>query len=265
MIYDAEHFFDGYRDDPGYALECLRAAAEAGAENVALCDTNGSQPAARRSPRRPRRSSTALGDVARRHPHATTTRECGVANSLAAVEAGATHGAGHDQRLRRAHAATPTCLDPRRPAAQDGLRRASADEQLARLTETAHFVDELSTHAGPRPALRRPQRLRPQGRHARRRRRAPTPRTFEHIDPALVGNEREMLVSELSGKGTVLEQRRARPGIELDDEAAARVVERVKEREHRGYHYEAADASFELLLRRRPATTSRSSGSSASA
>ena len=73
--------------------------------------------------------------------------------------------------------------------------------------------------------------------------------TFEHLDPALVGNEREILASELSGKATIRSQA-AQAGLELDDEAAARAVERLKEREHRGYHYEAAPASFELLLRR---------------
>ena len=73
--------------------------------------------------------------------------------------------------------------------------------------------------------------------------------TFEHLDPALVGNERDILASELSGKATIRSQAE-RAGLELDDEAAARAVERLKEREHRGYHYEAAQASFELLLRR---------------
>src|SRR5690606_33856280 len=74
-------------------------------------------------------------------------------------------------------------------------------------------------------------------------------RTFEHLDPELVGNSRDVLISELSGKGSVL-SRAERAGIELDEDTAKRAVERVKEREHRGYHYEAADASFELLLRR---------------
>ncbi len=87
--------------------------------------------------------------------------------------------------------------------------------------------------------------------------------TFEHLDPTLVGNERDILPSELSGKATIRAQAE-QAGLELDDAAAARAVERLKQREHDGYHYEAAPASFELLLRREAGATSRSSSSRAS-
>ena len=107
VVYDAEHFFDAWRDDPGYALECLRAAVAAGAENVTLCDTNGSS-----LPDQVAEATAAvvaeLGERVEVGIHTHNDAECGVANSLAAVEAGARHGPGDDQRLRRAHAATPT-------------------------------------------------------------------------------------------------------------------------------------------------------------
>ena len=107
VIYDAEHFFDGWRDDPGYALECLAGRCEAGAENVTLCDTNGSS-----LPSQVAEATAAVvephGDRAEIGIHTHNDAECGVANSLAAVEVGRTARPGDDQRLRRAHAATPT-------------------------------------------------------------------------------------------------------------------------------------------------------------
>src|SRR5207302_10981001 len=123
------------------------------------------------------------------------------------------------------------------------------DSQLASLTATAHFLDELLnfTPDPDQPYVGRNAFAHKGGMHVAGV--TADPATFEHIDPAVVGNAREVLISELSGKGTV--HARARDaGIVLDDDAASRVIERVKEREHRGYHYEAADGSFELLLRR---------------
>jgi 2-isopropylmalate synthase len=121
--------------------------------------------------------------------------------------------------------------------------------QLASLTESAHFFDELLNFT-PDPDqayVGRNAFAHKGGMHVAGV--AADPSTFEHIDPAMVGNDREVLVSELSGKGTVL-SRAADAGIELDGGQAARVIEHVKELEHQGYHYEAADGSFELLLRK---------------
>ena len=124
-----------------------------------------------------------------------------------------------------------------------------APERLARLTETAHLVDELLNRTPePGPALRRQARVRPQGRPARRRVRADA-QTFEHIDPAVVGNSRDVLISELSGRGTIVEKARE-AGIAADERLRPAVVERVKELEHAGFQFEAADGSFELLMRR---------------
>jgi 2-isopropylmalate synthase len=245
VIYDAEHFFDGYRDDPAYALECLRAAAEAGAENVTLCDTNGSS-----LPPQVAEATAAMVaalDVAV-GIHTHNDLECGVANSLAAVEEGAelVQGTMNGIGERTGNANLTSIL----PALQLKLGYdVVGDERLERLTGIAHFVDELLNQT-PRPeqpyvgrnAFAHKGGMHVAGVNA-------DARTFEHMDPELVGNRREMVVSELSGRGTIRD-RAERAGVELDDEQAARALRTLKEREHRGYQYEAADASFDLLLRR---------------
>jgi 2-isopropylmalate synthase len=245
VVYDAEHFFDGYRDDSGYALECLRAAAEAGAENVTLCDTNGSS-----LPAQVTEATAAVVDEldAAVGIHTHNDLECAVANSLAAVEQGASLVQGTINGIgeRTGNANLTSIL----PALQLKMGyRCVGDEQLARLTGIAHFVDELlnMTPDPDQPFVGRNAFAHKAGMHVAGM--SADARTFEHMDPSLVGNEREMVVSELSGKGTVLE-RADRAGIPLDDEQAGRALRTLKEREHRGYHYEAADASFDLLLRR---------------
>jgi len=245
VIYDAEHFFDGYRDDSGYALECLRAAAEAGAENVTLCDTNGSS-----LPPQVAEATKAMVDAldvpVGIHTH--NDLECAVANSLAAVEQGASlvQGTMNGIGERTGNANLTSIL----PALQLKMGYESVKpEQLARLTGIAHFIDELLniTPDPDQPFVGRNAFAHKGGMHVAGVN--ADARTFEHMDPAEIGNERDLVVSELSGKGTVL-GRAERAGIPLDDEEAARAVRTLKEREHRGYHYEAADASFELLLRR---------------
>ncbi len=245
VIYDAEHFFDGYRDDSGYALECVRAAADAGAENVTLCDTNGSS--------LPAQVTEATGDVVHQLDvpigiHTHNDLECAVANSLAAVEQGANLVQGTINGIgeRTGNANLTSIL----PALQLKLGyECVSPEQLARLTGIAHFIDELLniTPDPDQPFVGRNAFAHKGGMHVAGVN--ADARTFEHMDPDLVGNERDLVVSELSGKGTVL-GRAERSGIPLDDEQAARAVRTLKEREHRGYHYEAADASFELLLRK---------------
>jgi len=247
VVFDAEHFFDGYRDDPAFALACARAAAEAGAENVTLCDTNGGS-----LPAFVAEATAAvvaeLGEDVEVGIHTHNDGECAVANSLAAVEAGArlVQGTvnGYGERCGNANLASIL------PALQlkMGFGVVTAD-QLANLTPTAHYLDELCnlTPDPSRAYVGRNAFAHKAGMHAAGV--AADARTFEHLDPALVGNSRDILVSELSGKATI-RTRAERSGLELDDAAASRAVERLKQREHRGYHYEAAPASFELLLRR---------------
>ena len=252
VIYDAEHFFDGFRDDPDYALRCLRAAAEAGAENLTLCDTNGSS--------LPGEVAEATAAVAALETggygdsrttlgiHTHDDAGCGVANSLAAVEHGArlVQGTMNGYGERCGNANLVTIL----PALQLKLGFGCVDpERLARLTETAHLVDEICNVAPnpDQPYVGRNAFAHKGGMHVAGVVR--DARTFEHVDPAEVGNDRALLVSELSGKGTV-QARAEQSGVELGDEGAARVIDRVKALESTGYQFEAADGSFDLLIRR---------------
>ncbi len=248
VVYDAEHFFDGFHDDRAYALQCLRVAAEAGAETVVCCDTNGGT--------LPDRVAAAMADVVvalgptgvRVGIHCHNDAGCGVANSLAAVQSGALHVQGtmngYGERCGNANLVTVI------PNLQLKLGyECLTDAQLGSLTGASFWFDELLnfTPNPDKPYVGRNAFAHKGGMHVAGV--AADPSTFEHIDPEVVGNRREVLISELSGKGTV--RARARDaGIALDDGNAARVIERVKEREHRGYHYEAADGSFELLLRK---------------
>jgi 2-isopropylmalate synthase len=247
VVYDAEHFFDAWREDSAYALECLQAAVAAGAENVTLCDTNGSS--------LPSQVSEATAGVVRAiggraavgiHTHNDT--ECAVANSLAAVDAGArlVQGTMNGFGERCGNANLVSII----PALQLKMGYDCVPpDRLRRLTETSHFVDELcNLPPDPdRPYVGRNAFAHKGGMHVAGVK--TDTRTFEHTDPELVGNSRDVLISELSGKGSVV-SRAEGAGIDLDADAAKRAVERLKEREHRGYHYEAAGASFELLLRR---------------
>ncbi len=245
VIYDAEHFFDGYAADRHFAVRCVQAAAAAGAVNVTLCDTNGAT--------LPGAIARATADVLAALPgvevgiHTHNDAECAVANSLAAVEVGArlVQGTvnGYGER----------CGNANLIAIIAGLQlklgyACIAAEQLARLTSVSHEVAELCNLAPAtsaayvgRSAFAHKGGMHVAGMQA-------DPRTFEHIEPSLVGNARNVLVSELSGKGTVREKAAAF-GIELDGAAVERALERLKVLEHRGYAYEGADASFELLLR----------------
>jgi 2-isopropylmalate synthase len=246
VIYDAEHFFDGYRDDPDYALQCLRAALDAGAQNVTLCDTNGSSLPAEVASATARVVKECGAERVGIHTH--NDAECAVANSIAAVEEGATlvQGTMNGVGERCGNANLVSIL----PSLQlkRGYRCIS-QEQLATLTDTAHFVDEMCnlTPDPNQPFVGRNAFAHGGGMHVAGVRE--DSRTFEHIDPELIGNRRELLVSELSGKGTVLSRAEA-AGLELDSAGVKRAVERLKDLEHRGYHFEAAHASFDLLLRR---------------
>jgi 2-isopropylmalate synthase len=246
VIYDAEHFFDAYREDSEYALRCLSAAVEAGAENVTLCDTNGSSMPAQVADATAAAVARLGSDRVGIHTH--NDAECAVANSIAAVEEGASLVQGTMNGLgeRCGNANLVSIL----PSLQLklGFDCVSA-EQLASLTRTAHLVDEICniTPDPDQPYVGRNAFAHKAGMHVAGVR--SDARTFEHIVPDVVGNRRETLVSELSGKGAVLD-RAEQAEIPLDAGGAVRVVERLKTLEHRGYHFEAADASFDLLLRK---------------
>jgi 2-isopropylmalate synthase len=246
VLLDAEHFFDGFALDAAYALDCLRVAADAGAERLVLCDTNGGS--------LPPRIRTAFAVVAEALPgarlgiHTHDDSGCAVANTLTAVECGATQVQGTVNGIgeRTGNANLITIIADLQ--LKMGVELLPA-ERLARLTGTAHFVDELLNRA-PNPAqpyVGKHAFAHKAGLHAAGVR--AEPQTFEHIDPAVVGNSRDVLISELSGRGTIVEKAR-QAGLPADEQFAQRVVERVKELEHEGFQFEAADGSFELLMRK---------------
>ncbi len=247
VIYDAEHFFDAWRDDEAYSLDCLNAAVAGGAANLSLCDTNGSS--------LPDQISDAVAAVAERLDsdvelgiHTHNDAECGVANSLAAVRNGArlVQGTINGYGERCGNANLVSIL----PALQLKMGYDVVDsEQLSELSATSHFVaDLLNVAVDPDQAyVGRNAFAHKGGMHVAGI--ASDARTFEHLEPEQVGNSRSVLPSELSGKATVV-ARAKEIGLELDDEAARQAIAMLKQREHEGYHYEAAEASFDLLLRR---------------
>lgn len=246
VMYDAEHFFDAWGDDRDYSLECLRAAQDAGAEVLVLCDTNGAS--------LPDQVGTAVAEVKAAIPeaelgiHCHNDAECGVANALSAVTAGArqVQGTINGYGERCGNSNLVSIL----PALQLKLGyEVVPPENMRELSAVSHFVaDLLNVPVDPDQAyVGRNAFAHKGGMHVAGI--AADARTFEHMDPEAVGNSRSVLPSELSGKATVL-ARADEIGLELDDEAAREAVETLKQREHDGYHYEAAEASFDLLLRR---------------
>jgi 2-isopropylmalate synthase len=246
VFLDAEHFFDGYASDPGYALEVVRAAADAGADVVTLCDTNGGM--------LPGQLADVVAEVVSRtgtrlgiHCHDDTA--CGVANTLAAVDAGVSHvqgtANGYGERAGNANLFSVVA----------GLqlkkgRRVLPDGCLPEMSRIAHAISEV-TNASPgshQPYVGYSAFAHKAGLHASAVK--VDPMLYQHVDPALVGNDMRMLVSDMAGRASV-EVKGAQLGYDLsgDRAAAGRVVERVKDLEARGYTFEAADASFELLLR----------------
>jgi 2-isopropylmalate synthase len=247
VMYDAEHFFDGFVEDREYAIACLMAAATHGADTVVCCDTNGGS-----LPAQITEAIEAVRDTLPPHVrvaiHTHDDAGLAVANSLAGVEAGATQVQGtqngYGERCGNANLTTVI------PNLQLKLGyECVTDEQLGALTTASGFFNELLnlTPNADQAYVGRNAFAHKGGMHVAGV--TADPRTFEHIDPALVGNRRELLVSELSGKGTIFSHAE-RAGISVDDPTAVRVLEQVKDREHEGYHYEAADGSLELLVRK---------------
>jgi 2-isopropylmalate synthase len=248
VVYDAEHFFDGFGDDSAYALACLRAAIDGGAETVVCCDTNGGTLPDALGAAMASVVPTLSGTGVRVGIHCHDDSGCAVACSLAAVREGAGHVQGtmngYGERCGNANLVTII------PNLQLKLgHECVSPEQLGSLTATAHFFDELLnfTPNADQPYVGRNAFAHKGGMHVAGVNADPA--TFEHLDPEVVGNRRELLISELSGRGTV-HARAVDAGIELGQEDASRVIDRVKALEHRGYHFEAADGSFELLLRK---------------
>jgi 2-isopropylmalate synthase len=245
VFLDAEHFFDGYRDNPAYALEVVRTAAEAGAEVIALCDTNGGM--------LPDEVGEIVGAVlngtgARLGIHCHNDTGCAVANTLAAVEAGATHVQGtlngYGERTGNADLITIVAnLQLKRG------RKLVPESALREATRIAHAVSEV-TNVPPysrQPYVGASAFTHKAGLHASAIK--VDPNLYQHTDPADVGNDMRLLVSDMAGRASI-ELKGRELGYELGDdrELLTRITDRVKRMEACGYTFEAADASFELLL-----------------
>jgi 2-isopropylmalate synthase len=245
VFLDAEHFFDGYRSNRAYALEVVRVAAESGADVIALCDTNGGM--------LPDELSQVVHDVlqasqARIGIHCHNDTGCAIANSMAAIEAGATHVQGtlngYGERTGNADLVSIIAnleLKKDKPvlpenALREAFRISHAVAEVTNVSPSARqpyvgvsaFAHKAGLHAS---AIKVDSNL------------------YQHEDPASVGNDMRMLVSEMAGRASI-ELKSLELGVDLggDRELVGRVVERVKEMESRGFTFEAADASFELLL-----------------
>lgn len=245
VIYDAEHFFDGYKNDPAYALSTIQAAAEAGADVVVLCDTNGGT--------LPHEISSMVHKVKQTLDvplgiHAHNDCELGVANALAAVDAGCVHVQGtingYGERCGNANLCS---IIPNLQLKQDYQCIDEAD--MDRLGSVSRFVSEL---ANLNPDIRQPY----VGRSAFAHKGGvhvsavmKNARTYEHIAPEVVGNKRRVLVSDLSGKSNI-RFKAEELGVDLDknEDNISQIVQELKELENKGYEFEGADASFELLV-----------------
>jgi len=247
VVYDAEHFFDGYRDSPEHAMDTLRAAAEAGADILVLCDTNGGC--------MPHHIRDIVTHVSKAFPtplgiHAHNDSECGVANSLEAIRAGAIHVQGtingYGERCGNANliSIVPSLI------LKLG-KKCLADDGLRQLKDVSSITHELTNH--------RPNRKAPfvgdsafahkAGMHVDGVRKNPA--SFEHIDPSQVGNDRRILISELSGGSNVfLKAIELGHHLERNSEEVANIRKQLELLEQQGYEFEAAEASFQLMMQK---------------
>ncbi|MGB3580677.1 MAG: citramalate synthase, partial [Roseiarcus sp.] len=249
---DCEHFFDGYKANPKYALLCARTAIEAGARWVVLCDTNGGT--------LPHEVERIVGEVARVIPgerlgiHAHNDTGNAIANSLAAVRAGARQIQGTlnglGERCGNANLVTLIPTLALKPELAERFETGVTPEALRQITHVSRAFDEMLNRAPNRyaPYVGASAFATKAGIHASAL--AKDPRTYEHVPPESVGNKRAVLVSDQAGRSNLISELN-RLGVEADpgDPRLSRLLDEVKAREAQGFAYEAADASFELLAR----------------
>ena len=253
VMVDCEHFFDGYREDPAFALACARAAYDSGARWVVLCDTNGGT--------MPNEIEAIVRVVARHISgdhlgiHAHNDTEQAVANSLAAVLAGARQIQGTLNGLgERCGNANLCSLIPTlklKKEFSDAFEIGVSEDRLATLMQASRTLDNMLNRAPNRhaPYVGESAFVTKTGIHASAILKDPT--TYEHVAPESVGNRRKVLVSDQAGRSNVLaELERANIAFDKNDPKLGRLVEEMKEREAAGYAYESANASFDLLARR---------------
>jgi 2-isopropylmalate synthase len=246
VFYDAEHFFDGYKANPDYAMKTVRAAVAAGAERIILCDTNGGA--------MPWEIKTICQVVQREIPvslgiHAHNDCEMAVANSLMAIEMGVVQVQGTINGIgERCGNANLTSIIPN---LQLKMRRSALGDRLGNLKEVSGFVTEIANLMPNKhqPYVGDSAFAHKGGVHIHAV--LKNPATYEHIDPTRVGNRQRMLVSDYAGRSGLLEKIDAY-GIKLskDHSKVRELVETLKERENQGYQFEGAEGSFELLMRK---------------
>lgn len=246
VIFDAEHFFDGYKKNPDYAMKVLAAVVDAGADTLCLCETNGGC--------LPQEVYDITKNVKQKFAktiigiHCHNDSDCAVANSLAAVNAGARHVQGTINGLGERTGNANLCTIIPNLTLKMGFEVLSADK-IKMLTETSRFVSEIANLS---PAMNMPYVgesafAHKAGLHVDALRK--NKKTYEHIDPSLVGNERRFLISELSGKANIL-AKLEKANITQDPHLARKILIEVQNMENKGYQFEAAEASFELLVKK---------------
>ncbi len=247
VVYDAEHFFDGYRRNASYALATLKAAEDAGASVLALCDTNGGM------------ITSWISEIVRevgsklKTPlgiHVHNDSDMAVANSIAAVESGVVHVQGtingYGERCGNAN----LCSIIANLKLKLGIDCVS-EKALTELTESSHIIAEICNmkHRDNQPYVGKSSFAHKGGVHVNAVEKNPA--TYEHVAPEKVGNHRRILVSELSGKSTMTVKAEA-IGLHLgkDPLLAKKILDQVRDLEHQGYHFEVAEGSFEVLMQR---------------
>jgi 2-isopropylmalate synthase len=246
VIFDAEHFFDGYRENSEYAMRVLAAAASAGADILVLCDTNGGS--------MPHQINEITKAVCEKFPtlpigiHTHNDSDCATANTLAAVRAGARHVQGTINGLGERCGNANLCTVIPNLVFKMGFG-CLTNEKIKTLTEVSRFIFEIG-NLNPvmnMPYVGESAFAHKAGLHVDAL--LKDKRTYEHIDPSLIGNERRFLISELSGKSNILaELEKAK--IAQDTKLARKILSRVQELEEEGYQFEAANASFDLLVKK---------------
>jgi 2-isopropylmalate synthase len=244
VVYDAEHFFDGYKHNPDYALSTLRAAADAGAAWVVLCDTNGGA--------LPEEVAAAVAAVRKAVAvpvgiHTHNDGDLAVANTLAAVRHGATQVQGTVNGIGERCGNVDLCSVVANLSLKLPGYEVLAPGKLARLTEVSRYVYETANmnFRPGQPFVGASAFAHKGGMHVHAVRKHSA--SYEHIDPALVGNERRVLVSELSGKSNIAEKL-AEYQLDQDPDLLSKVLDRVQDLENEGYQFEAAEATFVLLV-----------------
>lgn len=247
VFFDAEHFFDGCKDNPEFAIKCLQAAESGGADCLVLCDTNGG--------RLPHEIKKVVQDVIKSIKtsvgiHVHNDSDCAVASSLAAVEAGAIQVQGTINGLGERCGNANLCSVIPNLQIKSGYR-CIPDDRLERLRDVSRFVNEISNmrHFKRQPFVGDSAFAHKGGIHVSAIRKRPE--TYEHINPELVGNSQRVLISDLAGKSNIL--RKAEEfniHLESDSPEVQGILDKMKELEHQGFQFEGAEASFELLLKK---------------